>query len=68
MADISFGHRVERPSIWARIGNFLELIATSNARVRKFERLNAMSDEQLAAQGIKREDIVHVVFRDVMYI
>ena len=53
------------------IGDFLHKfgkIAESNWRIREAERLNAMSDDALAANGIRREDITRHVFRDVMWL
>ncbi len=54
--------------IFDRIINFLVSIAESNGRMRAVERLNAMSDQELAARGLKREDIVRHVFRDMLYV
>jgi len=42
-------------------------ITEANWRVRECERLNAMSDQALAAKGLKREDIARHVFRDVIW-
>ncbi|WP_299786232.1 DUF1127 domain-containing protein [uncultured Marivita sp.] len=42
-------------------------IAEANSRVREVERLQALSDETLAEKGIKREDIVRHVFRDLYW-
>lgn len=39
----------------------------ANSRIREVERLQAMSDEALTAKGIKREDIVRHVFRDLYW-
>lgn len=36
-------------------------------RLEQVERLQAKSDEDLARIGLKREDIVHHVFRDVFW-
>jgi uncharacterized protein YjiS (DUF1127 family) len=45
------------------------IAASSNsARLQKVEMLNAKSDAELAEMGIKRDDIVHHVFRDLYYI
>ncbi len=46
------------------------MIATSanSARLRKIETLNAESVTELAELGVKREEIVHHVFRDLYYI
>ncbi|EBA10345.1 hypothetical protein [Sagittula stellata] len=46
----------------------LARIAESSHRMKELERLQAMSDEQLAKRGLKREDIARHVFRDVMYV
>jgi len=54
---------------FSAIGRFLRRIAESsgrvaalNNRVRQAEALMAMSDEQLAERGLRREDIVRHVF------
>ena len=54
--------------ILTAIGNGFVSIAESNHRVRRVNRLSAMSDAELAARGLKREDIVRHVFSDVLYI
>ncbi|SDY17856.1 DUF1127 domain-containing protein [Citreimonas salinaria] len=51
-----------------RILSFLTAIAESNSRMREAERLNAMSDAELARIGLKREDIARHVFRDMYYV
>ena len=51
-----------------RILNALVTIAEANPRLREMERLNAKSDEQLAAMGLKRQEIVRYVLRDMLYI
>ncbi|SMY07080.1 DUF1127 domain-containing protein [Flavimaricola marinus] len=57
--------------VLSRIGNWFSAtivsIAENNPRMRRVHTLQAMSDAQLAALGIKRDDIVHLVFRDVYY-
>ncbi|WP_417209187.1 DUF1127 domain-containing protein [Antarctobacter sp.] len=53
---------------FSSIFNVLMAIAEANPRLKEVERLNAMSDDQLARRGLKREDIVHHVFRDCMYV
>lgn len=50
------------------IGNGLVNMAEANHRVNRARTLMALSDEQLAARGIKREDVVKHVFGDIMYI
>lgn len=66
---------VSGKSIWSGIGAFFSaigaaMVATSsnNARLQKVERLQDKSDAELAEMGIKRDDIVHYVFRDLYYI
>jgi hypothetical protein len=43
-------------------------VAEANSRIREVERFQAMSDTALAARGLKREDIVQHVFRDVFWL
>ena len=43
-------------------------IAENNSRLREAERLNALTDDQLAARGLKREEIARHVFRDMYYV
>lgn len=53
---------------FAAIGRFLVYIAEAQSRVEQVKRLDAMSDAQLKARGIRRDQIVHHVFRDVYYL
>lgn len=50
------------------IGTFFVAIMESNSRVQEVDRLNAMSDEQLAELGLRRDTIVRHVFADYMHI
>ncbi|CUH75129.1 DUF1127 domain-containing protein [Tropicibacter naphthalenivorans] len=43
-------------------------IGEANSRMQKVERLQALSDDQLAKMGLKRENIVQHVFGDIMYV
>jgi len=54
--------------VFAKIVALLEKIANSNGRVRQVEFLNSLTDEQLKARGLTRDQIVHHVFRDCYYI
>ncbi|KMK66619.1 hypothetical protein [Puniceibacterium sp. IMCC21224] len=54
--------------IFKTIGRGLVRIAESNRKIQEVERLQAMSDEQLANRGLKRDEIVHYVFRDMFYL
>ncbi len=60
--------REKSSGVFDSIINFLVRIAESNGRMKAVERLNAMSDSELQARGLKREDIVRHVFRDMFYI
>ncbi len=69
--DIQFS----RPGLMARVGagfdrvlNILVAMAEANPRVKAVSRLSAMSDEELAARGLKRDEIVRHVFRDMYYV
>lgn len=61
-----------RTNIFAQIGNgimnALVAMTEANGRVKQIERLQSMSDAELSRRGIKREEIVHYVFRDVYYV
>ncbi|KUP90734.1 hypothetical protein [Tritonibacter horizontis] len=50
------------------IGNGLVTMAESNQRLKRARNLMDLSDAELAARGIKREDIVKHAFGDIMYI
>jgi uncharacterized protein YjiS (DUF1127 family) len=50
------------------IGGALISVAEANQRVHAVERLNQKSDAELAQLGIRREDIVRYVFRDMLHI
>ena len=52
---------------FASIGNALVAVAEANPRMKKVQALQRLSDAELAERGIKREDIVRVVFHDVLY-
>ncbi len=52
---------------FASIGHALVMVAEANPRMKKVQALQCMSDEELAERGIKREDIVRIVFNDVLY-
>jgi uncharacterized protein YjiS (DUF1127 family) len=50
------------------IGNALVAASSANRRMQLVEHLNAKSDEELAALGLRREDIVRRVFIDMMHV
>ena len=43
-------------------------ISETSQRMREVERLQAMSDTELAKRGLRREDIARHVFRDLFYV
>ncbi|WP_116082733.1 DUF1127 domain-containing protein [Tropicimonas sp. IMCC34011] len=48
-------------------GRFLVSIGESNARLRRVQELQNLTDAQLAKRGLTRDDIVRYVFRDRLY-
>jgi len=44
--------------------NFMASTSVARSRMARVERLEAMSDEQLAKVGLRRENIVRHVFQD----
>lgn len=48
--------------VFAALGNALVGIGEANSKLRQVEALQALSDQELAQRGIKREDIVRTVF------
>ncbi len=50
------------------VGSFMVAIMESNSRIQLVDKLNAMSDAELAELGVKRDEIVHYVFKDTFYI
>ena len=51
-----------------RFGAAVMVNQSSYQRLAEVERLQAMSDEDLAKRGLKRADIVRHVFHDLLYI
>ena len=72
MASIEFNAHVDTPKtgILARIGQFIlnSVEASARERSRRIAALQALSDKELRARGIRRENIVQYVFRDICYI
>lgn len=50
------------------IGDSILRAGLASSRVHRVEALRAKSDSELADIGIKREDIVHHVFKDLYYV
>lgn len=53
---------------FALFGQAMITAAENSSRMRRIEALEAMTDEELAARGLKRENIVRHVFQDLMYV
>lgn len=72
MAFLTASHAHDTAPFFSRlmagIGNTLVAIGEANPRLRRVEALQRLSDEQLAAKGLRREDIVRHVFHDVYYL
>lgn len=66
MAQLTTNMIDTRPGILERIMSFLVSIGENNSRLRRVEFLNGLSDDELAARGIRREDIVRHVFADAL--
>jgi len=49
------------------IGKSMMSAAEANHRLKTVERLQAKSDAELTAMGLRREDIIRHVFRDVFF-
>lgn len=66
VAPISLGKILATP--FSAIGRFFVAIMENNSRIKRVDALNALTDEQLAKRGLRREDIVRHVFGDYMHI
>lgn len=62
----SLRHALTAPFI--ALGNALVRMGERNSRVQQATYLHSLSDAELEARGMKREDIVHYVFKDVYYV
>jgi len=51
-------------TLWRILGG----VESALARAHEIERLNALSDTELAKRGLRRNEIAHYVFRDKIYI
>ncbi|WP_289150840.1 DUF1127 domain-containing protein [uncultured Salipiger sp.] len=72
MAFLSASQRHENAPLLSRIlaglGDAIVAIGEANPRLRRVEALQRLSDAELAAKGLRREDIVRHVFHDVYYL
>lgn len=51
-----------------RVSSAFSSASMAHVRMRHIEILNNLSDEELDAKGLQREDIVRYVFRDMYHI
>lgn len=65
-SDIAYSVLHAVKSVFSTIGGAMISVAEANRRVHAVERLNGKSDVELAKLGIRREDIVRHVFRDML--
>jgi len=56
--------RARVAAFWAAFGRAFGAYLDRQSRYHIVQRLNAMSDQELAAMGISRDRIVYYVFRD----
>lgn len=75
MAISTTEFHVERPALRARFDRFFSALASaytayanSRSRIGEIRALEAKSDAELKAMGIKRDQIAQYVFRDVFYV
>ncbi|MCB1358656.1 MAG: DUF1127 domain-containing protein [Maritimibacter sp.] len=57
-----------RPSLLSRIGAFFADITEAHSRSDQVMKLQALSDDELAARGLTRDEIVRHVFADKLYL
>jgi len=50
----------------AAIGALFERIMDTSSRTAELDRLNAMSDAELARRGLRRDEVARYVFRDLI--
>jgi len=60
--------RARLDAFFASIGQGFNTYVERRSRVGQIEALNAKSDKELSAMGLKREDIAQHVYRDLFYI
>ncbi|UWR16670.1 hypothetical protein [Sulfitobacter sp. M368] len=53
---------------FSKFGRAIMANSAGQRRIDRVERLRAKSDAELAELNIKRDDIVHYVFKDIYYV
>ncbi|MBS8225857.1 hypothetical protein DYI42_06370 [Vannielia litorea] len=62
------GMRARLDAFFATLGQGLNAYMESRSRMHEINRLNALSDKELAAMGLTREGIPRHVFSDLLYL
>lgn len=70
MAAVDFNASIatQKTGFFNKLVDVMVRIANSNSRVRQVQYLSSLTDAQLEEKGLKREEIVHHVFRDVYFV
>lgn len=55
-------------NFFAQLGSSMTLAASAQARFDQVQALQAKTDAELAAMKINRNEIVHIVFKDLYYV
>lgn len=55
-------------SFLSKLGAAMDAHARNHARIAQIERLQAKTDAELLEMGLKRDDIMRHVYRDLFYI
>lgn len=55
-------------AFFSKLGAWFERITEANSKSREVQFLQSLSDQELAARGLKREDIVRHVFAGSLYL
>lgn len=65
-----FGHQIWGKLVSAVqvVGRALAVNATAEARLQQVQRMQSMTDAELARMGVQRDKIVQYVFRDIYMI
>jgi len=68
VSPVGAGFFARLSSAAAFVGRTLAFASAGQARFDQIQRLQALSDDELAKRGIARDDIVRHVYRDLFYI
>ncbi|MFW2587937.1 DUF1127 domain-containing protein [Sagittula sp. SSi028] len=71
MAHITYDDSARRGILSSMFHGMMDTLtraAESSHRMKEIERLQGLSDAELAKRGLTREGIAHHVFRDIYYV